>query len=70
MIEVQSLTLLLFNFLILISSICSFNVQSGYNRIRTMSFKINSWSGDKFPIPNPNRSSQKMDAAWGRGKFR
>eukprot|EP01041_Mallomonas_annulata_P010598 gene10598-22130_t len=28
------------------------------------------WSGDRLPIANLGQYEQKMDAAWGRGKFR
>ena len=28
------------------------------------------WPGDRLPVPNPLFLDQKMDAAWGRGKYR
>ena len=28
------------------------------------------WPGDRPPIANPQLLKQKMDASWGRGKFR
>ena len=28
------------------------------------------WSGDRLPVPNPLFLDQRMDAAWGRGKYR
>lgn len=30
----------------------------------------NKWPGNRPPVPNPLFFDQKMDAAWGRGKFR
>lgn len=44
-------------------------------RVPSKTFRVSAeldhtWPGNRIPFPNPAFLDQKMDAAWGRGKFR
>lgn len=39
-------------------------------RMRSMIMSAQKWPGDRPPIINPLLLKQKMDASWGRGKYR
>ena len=65
--------------LILVELVNSFRLgfqkQSKLNVLKATTPPINHddkpvWSGERPPLPKPEFMSQKMDASWGRGKYR
>lgn len=62
----QQLTLLL----IIVGLACSYSFRNIFNTIVSRSAELQAWPGNRPPVNNMNVVAQKMDATWGKAKFR
>ena len=56
------------SFIVILRTLLAFNMHK-YIATKSNTMMM-AWSGDRPPAANPLIYKQKMDAAWGRGKYR
>ena len=71
MLKFSTPLILLLAVIVLLTSIDAFTIGRDINRIARKPINIlMAWKGDRPPLPNMEFLEQRMDATWGRGKFR